>query len=113
MRSDHQGLIATRASYGRLRSTSVVTFVALVASSAGLAWAVHIGVRDQERRLLKERTNEVGLVFTSAVSTTSSTLGTLGKVLAATDGSPAEFDRVATAEVGVGTNQLTYALMRP
>ena len=85
----------------------------LVALSSGLAWAVHVGVRDQERRLLKGRTNEVGLVFTSAVSTTSSTLGTLGKVLAATQGSTAEFDRVAAAEVGAGTNQLTYALMRP
>ena len=85
----------------------------LVALSSGLAWAVHIGVRDQERQLLKERTNEVGLVFTSAITTTSSSLGTLGKVLGGDGWVQPEFDRVATAEVGVGTNQLTYALMRP
>jgi hypothetical protein len=98
------------------RMPRVASAIALVVGSTlavGVAWAVHVGVRDQEHRLLTERANEVNLVFTSSTNVVSSSLAALGGILKATNGPDSQFDQAAAAEVGSGANQLTYALLRP
>jgi serine phosphatase RsbU (regulator of sigma subunit) len=62
------------------------------------AWATHTVVRDQERRLLNERAGEVGLVFTSAVGSVTTSLDSVLAVLRVTGAAPAAFAKAAAAE---------------
>ena len=96
-----------------LRTASgVALLVALVATVAG-AWIIHVVVRDQEHRLLKERTGELSLVFTSAISAIPATLSTQGGILQATNDSLAAYERAAVSAVAAGNGNLTYAWLRP
>ena len=97
-----------------MRPVSVIVVVALLVVAVGAAWAAHVAVRDQERRLLKERTSEVGLVLSEAIGAIPASLTTLGDVLQATDSSLQAFQRAAAAEVAAAAaGQGAYALLRP
>jgi serine phosphatase RsbU (regulator of sigma subunit) len=62
------------------------------------AWATHTVVRDQERRLLNERASEVGLVFTGAVGSLTTSLDAVLAVLRVAGPTPAAFAKAAAAE---------------
>jgi hypothetical protein len=82
----------------------IITVVGAVAARAA--------VKDQESRLLKERTNEIGLVLTSSISSLPGPLDVLGGVLRATNQSASAFGQAsAAAEVGTSANS-TFALVR-
>jgi hypothetical protein len=97
---------------------SVATIVALIITlgvGAFGAWGTHSVVRDQQRRLLKERASEVGLLFTSATSGITSSLTATRGVLRATDGSTSAFKRAVAQQVAAGSkmNRTTLALLAP
>jgi hypothetical protein len=98
----------------RLSLATVAAVVITLGAAAFGAWGTHSVVRDQERRLLNERSSEVGLLFTSAVSGVTSSLTATRGVLLATDGSADAFVRSVSDEVlQNATNQTTLALMAP
>lgn len=77
------------------------------------AWATHTVVRDQERRLLKERAGEVGLVFTSSLGTLTTSFDSLLAVLRATGATPAAFAKASAAQNSSTTSVApTLALVR-
>jgi hypothetical protein len=76
------------------------------------AFAARAAVKDQESRLLRERTNEIGLVLTASISSLPGPLDVLGGVLRATNQSPTAFGQAsAAAEVGSSAGD-TFALVR-
>ncbi len=108
--------MAKPATVGRragLRTASVVALLVAVAATLASAWIIHMAVRDQEHRLLKERTDEVGLVLTSGLSAIPAALSAQGGILQATSESPAAYQRAAARAVAAGPGQLTFAWLRP
>jgi serine phosphatase RsbU (regulator of sigma subunit) len=87
-----------------------VATVMILITFAG-AWAAHSAVRDQERKLLRERTNEIALVLNSAIGALPQPLDVLGGVLRATHNSPSAF-RESTKAAEVGLTGVTFALVR-
>src|SRR5881409_1701919 len=96
-----------------LRVATLIALVIALAITGAVTWAVHSGVRDQEQRLLKERTAELGLVFNSAVAAITPSLTEQGTVLHVTNGSVAAFQQAADAAVKVTPGNPTYAWLRP
>lgn len=95
--------------------TVLAVLVALLVT-AGATWAANATERDQENRLLKERTAEVALVFNQAVQVIAPALDELGAVVKATHGSTSAFTTTASAAVDAGTAQgakLSFAWLRP
>ena len=90
---------------------SGLTLVALGLLTLGGAFATHVVVRQQERRLLVERTREVRLVLTTAVSSLQTGLTGLGANLQSDGDSNAGFSRAAAIEAGTGNTATTYALL--
>jgi hypothetical protein len=85
--------------------------VMLVITLVG-AWTSRVAVKDQEARLLKERTNEIALVLTSSIGSLPAPLDVLGGVLRVTRESPVAF-RMASAAAETGTTgTVTFALVR-
>ena len=77
------------------------------------AWATHSVVRDQERRLLKERAGEVGLVFTSSVGAVTNSFNSFIGVLRVTGYSPNAFAKAAAADTSqAAAAKPTLALVR-
>jgi hypothetical protein len=81
--------------------------------TVAVTWATHLAVRDQENRLLKERTAELSLVFTSAINAISPTLNEQGTVLRVSHGSIPAFEQSAAAAVKTGQGRTSYAWVRP
>src|SRR3954462_11202571 len=96
-----------------LRTASGAALLVAVMVTVVGAWVIHVVVGDQERRLLKERTGELSLVFTSAISAIPATLSTQGGILQATDESLTAYERAAASAVAAGNGSLTYAWLRP
>jgi hypothetical protein len=94
-----------------LRRLSVVVLLVMVAITLAGAWAARAAVRDQEAKLLKERTNEIGLVLTSDIGALPGPLQVLGGVLKATNNSAAAFGQASAAAQG-STQTVTFALIR-
>lgn len=94
-----------------LRRLSVVIFVVLLILTLVSSWAVHSAIRSQEHRLLKERTNEVSLVLTNAVTTLAQQFDVLGGVLHATNNSPSAFKQSSDGPVEQSKGLQTYALL--
>jgi Stage II sporulation protein E (SpoIIE) len=95
----------------RIRRVSVAVLIVMVAITAGGAWAAKTAVKDQEAKLLQERTNEIGLVLTADLAALPGPLDVLGGVLKATHNSAAAF-RQASAAADVGSAQgVTFALL--
>jgi hypothetical protein len=98
----------------RLNRATVAALVVLLALSAVASWGTHTIVRDQERRLLKERSAEVSLVFTVAISSIRTNLTSDLGVLVATNGAPSAFTRAATPDVLLNKrSHATVALLTP
>jgi hypothetical protein len=95
-----------RLSRGRISVAAVTALVLMLGVAGFAAWATHSVVRDQERRLLKERAGEVSLVFTSAIGTLSTSLNSTLAVLRATGPSAAAFAK-ATAQDGQPSSAAT------
>jgi signal transduction histidine kinase len=81
-----------------IRMLTVIAAAALVAIAALSALTARSVVHDQERRLLKERAAEAGLVVSSDFGSIQSTLGSLGAIARLSGSSPAEFTRLATPQ---------------
>ena len=97
----------------RLRVVSAVVLVVLLVVAALGAWGTHRLVRDQERRLLKERSAELGLVFTTSISALPQGLGSLGGLLQSTPASTAAFDEAAQKYIAAGPPPASVAWLRP
>jgi serine phosphatase RsbU (regulator of sigma subunit) len=96
-----------------LRPSSLLALLLSLAITGGLTWAAHLAVRDQEHRLLKERTAELGLVFNSAVNAISPALTEQGAVLRLSKGSVATYQQSAAEAVSAGQGAQSYAWLRP
>jgi hypothetical protein len=94
------------------RTSSLVVLLLLVLVTLGGSWETRAIVHDQEHRLLRERTAEVGLLLSSAVSAVPATLDSQGQVLRDTGGSRAAYTRSAAAAVAAGPGHLTFAWLR-
>jgi len=90
---------------------SLAVLVVVIAMTAVATWVVHRTVDDQESRLLRERTNEVGLVLSTALSSISDELTTLGSLLKSTHNSTSAFDQATATTVAAGTG-VTVAVLR-
>jgi hypothetical protein len=95
-----------------LRTSSAVVLILLVLVTLGGAWETRAIVHDQEHRLLRERTAEVGLLLSSAVGAIPATLNVQGQVLRDTHGSAAAYTRSAAITVAAGPGHLTFAWLR-
>ena len=96
-----------------LRVVTLIALVLALAITGAVSWAVHLAVRDQEQRLLKERTAELGLVFNSAIAAISPTLSEQGTVLRVTRGSVVAYQQSADAAAKTTPGQPTFAWLRP
>jgi stage II sporulation SpoE-like protein len=95
-----------------IRRLSFVVLIGLLAITAAGAWATKTAVKDQEAKLLHERTNEIGLVLTSDIAALPGPLDVLGGVLRATHNSAAAFRQASTAAAAGSTQGVTFALLR-
>jgi signal transduction histidine kinase len=87
----------------RLRALSVVVLVVVAAIVVAGFLVTRQVVHDQERKLLKQRTDEAGLYLSSLIGSVSTELGSLASTAAATKVSPAAFKsstRLLTAAPG-------------
>lgn len=99
----------------RLRTATVVTLLVGLLVTAVAALIVRAVVHDQERRLLTERTDEVALILTSAISAIPAELTAEGRILKATGESRSAYRQAALraiAEAPPTTKQLTFAWLR-
>src|SRR4051812_35818416 len=96
-----------------LRPVTLIALLVALAITGVVTWAVHLAVRDQEQRLLKERTAELGLVFNSAVAAITPTMSEQGTVLRVTHGSVSAFQDAADAAVKITPGHPTFAWLRP
>ena len=96
-----------------LRLATLLTLFVTLALTAGAVWATHLGVRDQSRRLLKERTSEVNLVLTQAIDAIPTGLQELGAVLDATNGDVRAFETAAQQQANASPTPVTLAWLRP
>ncbi len=98
----------------RLSVATVAALIITVGAGAFGAWGTHSVVADQQRRLVRERAAEVGLLFTSAVSGITSSLTATRGVLRATNGSASAFERAVDQQVAAAAaNKTTLALLAP
>jgi serine phosphatase RsbU (regulator of sigma subunit) len=95
----------------RVSRVSLATVVIMVLFTLGGSWLTHRAVNNQENRLLGERTNEVGVVFSSAIDDLAAPMKELGAVLQATHDSPAAFARASAAAEQGSKGALTFALL--
>ncbi|HVT65855.1 MAG TPA: PP2C family protein-serine/threonine phosphatase [Mycobacteriales bacterium] len=91
---------------------SLATLVVLLGVTVVVSLTVRGAVHHQENRLLKERANEVALVLKEAVDSLSSQVETVGRVMQATDNSPAAFRRASAALVNDSKGKDTLVLLR-
>lgn len=90
---------------------SIAVLLSLIAVTAVATSFTHDAVKDQESRLLRERTNEVGLVLSTAVSSISDQLTTVASLMRSTNDSADAFYR-ATASTVSGDSRAAVALLR-
>jgi serine phosphatase RsbU (regulator of sigma subunit) len=91
---------------------SLATLVVLLGVTAVVSLTVRSAVRHQEDRLLKGRANEVALVLKQAVDSLSGQIETVGRVMQATNNSPAAFRRASAALVNGSKGRDTLLLLR-
>jgi len=97
-----------------LRTASAVALLIALAVTALATWGVTRAVHDQERRLLKERTTEVGLLLTQAIDAIPTELAQQGAILQATGGSTTAYEQAVAKSVAAapGPNKPTYAWLQ-
>jgi signal transduction histidine kinase len=95
-----------------LRPLTLAVLLIVVAATLAASWATRNLVRDQESRLLQERTKEVALVLNEAVGTIQSELATLGSQLQLPGGLD-RFPADAAPQVGGAGGGTAVALLQP
>lgn len=98
-----------------LRRQSAIALVLALIVTLGAAWAARTAVRDQEKRLLKERTGEIGLLLTQSINSIPTSLAQQGAILRATHGSASAYMSAANEALQApGTApSTTYAWVHP
>src|SRR3954466_6575238 len=105
--------VGERSRRSPLRLATLLTVLVALGLTAAAAWATFLGVRDQSRRLLKERTGEVSLVLTQAIDVIPTSLQQLGAVLAASDGDVQSFAAAGQQEADASPTPMSVAWLRP
>ena len=95
-----------------LRPLTLLVLLVVVAATLAAAWGTRNLVRDQENRLLQERTKEVALVLNEAVTSIQSDLASLGTELRV-PGGMARFPAAAAPQVGGSGGARAVALLQP
>jgi len=96
----------------RLRALSaVVLFVVAVIAVAGFVVTRQV-VRDQEKRLLKQRADEAGIYLSSALATLNGTLSSIDSAAASTKFDPTKFAASNTPLTKAAGGYKTVALVR-
>lgn len=98
---------------GRLRGASIVALLLALAATGALTWLVHVLVRDQERRLLRERAAEVNLVLKEAIAPIETTLNGQAGVVRATSNPVRAYTKVASDAVKTSSPPPAFAWLRP
>lgn len=96
-----------------LRVATILTVLVALGLTTAAVWATFLGVRDQSRRLLKERTGEINLVLTQAIDAIPTGLQQLGAVLDATHGDAEAFQSAAQTQVDASPTPFDLAWLRP
>ena len=96
-----------------LRLATILTVLVALGLTTAAVWATFLGVRDQSRRLLKERTGEISLVLTQAIDAIPTGLQQLGAVLDATHGDAEAFRTAAQTQADANPTPIDLALLRP
>jgi hypothetical protein len=96
-----------------MRSASVVALVVSLVVTAAAVWVAALVVDDQQDRLLTERSDEVRLLFTSAIAPISAGLSAQGGILQATDGSREAYEKAAAADSSTTAGNPSFAWLRP
>lgn len=96
-----------------IRFATALTLLAALLLTAAAVWSTYVGVHNQSRRLLKERTGEINLVLTQAIDAIPSALQQLGAVLDATHGDVQAFRTAAEQQVAASPTPVTLAWLRP
>jgi|GEM_PF-3844884 len=101
-----------------LRPISILVIAGTLLLTGVASWSVYLVVRDQNRRLLKERAAEVALVLNTSTASIPAGLSAQGQVLRATGGSVDAYE--SSAQAAVSTDLATspnshpsYAWVRP
>jgi serine phosphatase RsbU (regulator of sigma subunit) len=97
----------------RLRVATAVVLVLGLVATAVTTLIIDAVVRDQERRLLTERTDEIELVYRANLTAVRGALVAQGGILRATHGSRAAYEQAATRAVSEGPGRLSFAWLRP
>lgn len=96
-----------------LRLATILTVLVVISLTVVAVWVSFLGVRDQGRRLLKERTGEISLVLSQAIDAIPTSLQQLGAVLDATDGDVEAFKTAAQQEADASPTPISLAWLRP
>jgi hypothetical protein len=96
-----------------LRPAAILTVLVALGLTVAAVWATFVGVRDQSRRLIKERTGEISLVLSQAIDAIPTSLQQLGAVLDATNGDVEAFKTAAQQEADASPAPINLAWLRP
>ncbi|MDQ1748478.1 MAG: hypothetical protein QOD07_2741 [Frankiaceae bacterium] len=96
-----------------LRPVSVLALLVMLAITAGATWLVHVAVRDQEQRLLKERASEIGLLLDQAIAAIPAGLDEQGAALRYSGRSTTAYVQVAQRAAAANQGKVTFAWLRP
>jgi hypothetical protein len=96
-----------------LRLATILTVLVALGLTTAAVWAMFLGVRDQSRRLIKERTGEISLVLTQAIDAIPTGMQQLGAVLDATHGDKLAFQTAAQTQVDASPAPFDMAWLRP
>lgn len=107
-RAQRSGLIGVP-----LRGLSLIALVVLLAATVGATFATRALLRDQEKRLLKERAGEVGLILTQAINALQTPLSALGAVATLSNSSPTAFAEVAEPQIKASPGTRALLVARP
>ncbi|MBV9097265.1 MAG: serine/threonine-protein phosphatase [Frankiaceae bacterium] len=97
-----------------LRPVSILALLVMLALTGAATWLVHVAVRDQEQRLLKERASEIQLLLTQAIDAIPAGLDEQGAALRYSRGSTVDYRQVAQRAVDTTQGaKPTFAWLRP
>jgi serine phosphatase RsbU (regulator of sigma subunit) len=95
----------------------MVALLLALAATGALTWLVHVLVRDQEHRLLRERAAEVSLVLKEAIAPVETTLNGQAGVVRATSNPVRAYTKIAGDAVNTssppGVKPPAFAWLRP
>ena len=96
-----------------LRPASLLALLVMFAITGAATWLVHVAIREQEHRLLKERAAEIALLLNQAISAIPAGLDEQGAALRYSSGSTAAYRQVAERAAATTQGKITFAWLRP